>query len=225
MSRGCVCVFAKPPRPGTVKTRLAPVLGDAGAAALARAFLFDTWNTVTRVSGVDVVLAATEVEAPEWSSLNVAEVWPQGAGTLGDRLERVLCRALETHPFAIAIGTDIPGLPLSRLDDACAALREADAVLGPADDGGFYLIGVTKCPHGLLDTVPWSESDTCARTLERFDQHHLVTRVIDPWFDVDEPADLDALRRRIRDGTIRSSETARVLSGETSNANPPPADV
>jgi rSAM/selenodomain-associated transferase 1 len=225
MSRGCVCVFAKPPRPGAVKTRLVPVLGRAGAAALARAFLLDTWSTVTRVSGVDVVLAATDVEAPEWSSLNIAEVWPQGEGTLGHRLERVLRRALTTHPFAIAIGADIPGLPRSRLDDACAALRTAHAVVGPADDGGFYLIGVTTCPHGLLDTVPWSASDTCARTLERFAQRHLVTTVIDPWFDVDEPADLDALRGRIRDGSICAPETAQVLSGETSNASLPRADV
>jgi rSAM/selenodomain-associated transferase 1 len=224
MSRGCVCVFAKPPRPGTVKTRLASLLGDDGAAALARAFLLDTWSTVTRVSGVDVVLAATELEAPEWRSLHAAEVWPQGAGTLGDRLERVLRRALQAHPFAIAIGTDIPGLPLSRLDEARDALRTADAVLGPADDGGFYLIGVSTCPHGLLDTVPWSASDTCARTLERLGQHHLTTTVIDPWFDVDEPADLDALRRRIRDGIIHAPETARILGGEAANANLPRAD-
>ena len=224
MSRGCICVFAKPPRPGTVKTRLTSVLGDEGAAALARAFLLDTWSTVTRVSGVDVVLAATEVDAPEWPSLDVAEVWPQGAGTLGDRLERVLRRALHAHPFAIAIGTDIPGLPLSRLDDACEALRTADAVLGPADDGGFYLIGVSTCPHGLLDTVPWSASDTCARALERFGHHHLTTTVIDPWFDVDEPADLDALRRRIRDGTIHAPETARIL-GEATATGSSRADV
>jgi uncharacterized protein len=194
-----------------VKTRLAAVLGDNGAAALARAFLLDTWSTVTRVSGVDVVLAATEVDAPEWHALDAPEIWPQGTGTLGDRLERVLRRGLETHPFAIAIGADIPGLPPSRLDDACAALRTADAVLGPADDGGFYLVGVSKYPQGLLDTVPWSASDTCAHTLARMAQHDLITTVIDPWFDVDEPADLDALRRRIRDGTIHAAETARCL--------------
>ena len=223
MSRGCVCVFAKPPRPGTVKTRLVSVLGDDGAAALAHAFLLDTWSTTTRMAGVDVVLAATEVEAPEWRPLRATAVWPQGAGTLGDRLERVLRRALETHPFAIVIGTDVPGLPLSRLDDACAALRTADAVLGPADDGGFYLIGVSACPHGLLDTVPWSASDTCTRTLERLRQHHLATTVIAPWFDVDEPADLDTLRRRIRDGTIHAPETARILGREAGNANPPRA--
>ena len=225
MSRGCVCVFAKPPRPGAVKTRLASVVGDNGAAALARAFLLDTWSTATRVSGVAVVLAATEVDAPEWRSLDAAEVWPQGAGTLGDRLERVLRRALQAHSFAIAIGTDIPGMPLSRLDDACEALRTADAVLGPADDGGFYLIGVSTCPDGLLDTVPWSASDTCARTLERLRQHHLTTTVIDPWFDVDEPADLDALRRRIRDGTIHAPETARILGGEAANGNLPRAEI
>lgn len=224
MSRGCLCVFAKRPSPGTVKTRLASVLGDDGAAALARAFLLDTWSTATRMSGVDVVLAATCVEAPEWRPLRAAEVWPQGAGTLGARLERVLRRALQTHPFAIAIGTDLPGLPLSRLDDAREALRTADAVVGPADDGGFYLIGVSVCPHGLLDTVPWSAFNTCARTLERLGQHRLTTTVIKPWFDVDEPADLDALRRRISSGAIHAPETERIL-GEAAKAHLPRSDV
>ena len=224
MRRGCLCVFAKPPRPGTVKTRLASALGEDSAAALARAFLLDTWSTATRVPGMDVVLAATEVEAPEWHPLHAAEVWPQGAGTLGDRLERVLRRALQTYPFAIAIGTDIPGLPLSRLDDAREALHTADAVIGPADDGGFYLIGVSACPHGLLDSVPWSAPDTCACTLDRLAQHHLNTTVIDSWFDVDEPADLEALRCRIRDGIVRAPETARIL-GEAANASLPRAGV
>ena len=224
MMRGCLCVFAKPPRPGTVKTRLASVLGDDGAAALARAFLLDTWGTATRMSGVDVVLAATAVAAPEWHPLRATEVWAQGAGTLGERIERVLRRALETHPFAIAIGTDIPGLPLSRLDDAREALRTADAVIGPADDGGFYLIGVSACPQGLLETVPWSASDTCARTLERLGQQQLTTTVIDPWFDVDEPADLEALRRRLRDGTVHAPETARVL-GAAAEAHRPRAGL
>ena len=123
-----------------------------------------------------------------------------------------------------AIGTDVPGLPLSRLDDAREALRTADAVIGPTDDGGFYLIGVSACPHGLLDSVPWSAPDTCAHTLERLGQHQLTTTVIDPWFDVDEPADLDALRRRIRDGTIHAPETARIL-GEPANANLPRAGL
>jgi rSAM/selenodomain-associated transferase 1 len=225
MSRGCVCVFAKPPRPGAVKTRLASVLGDDGAAALAGAFLLDTWSTATRMPGVDVVLAATEVEAPEWRPVHAADVWPQGGGTLGDRLELVLRRALQAHSFAIAIGTDVPGLPLSRLEDAREALRTADAVIGPADDGGFYLIGVSTCPRGLLDTVPWSASDTCARTLARLRQHHLATTVIASWFDIDEPADLDTLRRRIRDGTIHAPATARVLGGEAANANLPRAGV
>jgi glycosyltransferase A (GT-A) superfamily protein (DUF2064 family) len=187
------------------------VLGDEGAAAWRDTFR-STRGGRRRACRKDVVLAATDVEAPEWHPLHATEVWPQGAGTLGDRLERVLRRALQTHPFVIAIGTDVPGLPLSRLGNACEALRTADAVVGPADDGGFYLIGVSACPHGLLDTVPWSASDTCARTLKRLRQHHLATTVIAPWFDVDTPADLDTLRRRIRDGTIHAGNRALMLS-------------
>ena len=88
--RGCIAVFAKPPRPSQAKTRLAPELGDAGAAALARAFFLDTWNAVSRLSWAEPVLATTDVAASEWSFLDGDRVWPQGDGSLGHRLARVL---------------------------------------------------------------------------------------------------------------------------------------
>jgi rSAM/selenodomain-associated transferase 1 len=214
----CVCVFAKPPRPGEVKTRLAPQLGDEGAAALAHAFFLDTWATSSELPWAQSVLATTDVASPEWSQLPQERVWSQGRGTLGDRLERILRRALRSWPTAIAVGTDLPGLPPALFDSARQALQSADAVLGPVDDGGFYLIGLRACPVGLLADLPWSAPDTFTRTLGRLRSRGLQTTIVPPWFDVDEPMDLLKLRAMLERGRLHAPATARVLGIHLSSA-------
>jgi uncharacterized protein len=207
--RGILCVFAKPPRPGEVKTRLAQDVGAASAAALARAFFVDTWRLATSCPWSRAVLATTDVEAAEWA--DVAPIWPQGGGDLGDRLERVLRRALGSAPLAVAIGTDSPGLPQRLLEDARRVLTTADAVIGPCDDGGFYLLGLTRCPPGLLADLPWSVADTFARTVARLREHGLTVEVLPPWFDVDMASDLPRLRALLSRGDIEAAETERAL--------------
>ena len=140
----CVCVFAKPAKPGRAKTRLAPRLGNDGAAALAHAFFLDTWATCSQLSWAETVLATTNVASREWKGVPRNRVWAQGRGTLGDRLERTLRRALRSWPGAIAIGTDLPGLPPALLDSARQALQRADAVLGPVDDGASTYLGFAR---------------------------------------------------------------------------------
>jgi rSAM/selenodomain-associated transferase 1 len=206
-----ICVFAKPPRPGIVKTRLALALGDVRAAALAKAFFEDTWSAASSLPWATPVLATTEPEASEWAGA-AAPIWAQGRGDLGDRLARILRRALRRTPAALAIGTDTPGIPATLLDQAHAALREADAVLGPCDDGGFYLLGLRCCPPGLLGELPWSAPETFARTLARLRERNLRTAVIAPWFDVDRPADLERLHRLVAAGELRAPRTAQALA-------------
>ncbi len=206
-----VCVFAKPPRAGLVKTRLAAAVGEARAAALARAFFEDTWSAACSLPWAKAVLATTEPAAAEWVGAKRAPVWPQGSGDLGDRLERVLRRALHDVPMALAIGTDTPGLPPILFSQARSALRDADAVLGPCEDGGFYLIGLRRCPEGLLRELPWSASDTFLKTLARLRERGLTTAVIAPWFDVDRPADLACLHALIARGKLLAPATARAF--------------
>lgn len=207
-----VCVFAKPPRAGLVKTRLAADLGPEGAARLARAFFDDTWAAVGALDWADAVLATTDVQAPEWTDPPGMALWPQGDGHLGDRMERVLSRALDTHVAAIAIGTDSPGLPPDTLNDARRALAHHDAVIGPSEDGGFYLIGLRRCPEGLFLGVPWSADDTCARTLQRLGALNLSVAVLPSWFDVDRPGDLQRLRSMRDVLEHEAPATARVLA-------------
>ena len=124
-----------------------------------------------------------------------------------------LRRALRDTPAALAIGTDTPGLPATLVAQARAASREADAVPGPCEDGGYYLLGLRRCPPGLLRDLPWSEPDTFVRTLARLRDRGLTTAVIAPWFDVDRPADLACLHALVARGELHAPRTAQALAG------------
>lgn len=207
---GIVCIFAKPPVPGQVKTRLAAEIGDRAAAQLARAFLFDTCDRVAELPAVRAVIAST-APAPSLFPPG-AEVWLQGEGDLGARLHRMLRRGLEEGGFVIAIGADSPGLPLSVLGDAVAALGETDAVLGPADDGGFYLLGLRRLDHGLLEDLPWSAPATFDRTAEQLRQRGYEPRILQPWFDIDVASDLQRLWTLLASGQATAPHTASTIA-------------
>ena len=206
--RSTVVVLAKAPVAGEVKTRLA---SPARASALARAFLVDTFAALRSSSWADPVLATTAALDPALEDQLQAPIWMQGDGDLGARIERVLRRALASAPRAIAMGADTPGLPAAALDRAHEALRTADAAIGPTEDGGFYLLALRRCPEGLLAGLPWSQSDTFAATLARLRERGLSTVVLDAWFDVDRPADLERLRGLLAAGVVSAPATRRVL--------------
>jgi uncharacterized protein len=202
-----ICIFAKPPVAGEVKTRLAAVLGVEAAARLARAFLEDTIESVQALSWAQAALASTaaiEADVP---------VLLQGEGDLGVRIERVLTAALKRAPVAMAIGADTPALPSRLLESARAALQDADVAIGPADDGGFYLLALRHCPEGLLRDLPWSSVDTLHATLKRFRALGVRTRLLEPWFDVDHTEDLERLRALVEQGVLNAPRTALVLRG------------
>jgi hypothetical protein len=196
VSRAPVCVFAKPPVAGQSKTRLARGVGAERAAELARAFFLDVWATVTALPWARPVLACTTTDVAAFGAGEV-EVWLQGEGDLGERMARVLGRGIAEAGRAFVLGADVPGLPRAHLDAACAALEGADAVLAPTFDGGFYLLGLSRLPPGLLDGLPWSAADTRARTEERLAAAGLAIASAPAWFDVDEPADLERLRAHL----------------------------
>jgi uncharacterized protein len=208
----CICVFVKPPVAGKVKTRLIPIVGANGAAALAEAFFRDTWNGVESLSWALPVVATTDAIDTNIIPRTETQVWLQGGGDLDARIERILRRALRERPFAIALGADSPGIPRQFLDRAHEALQSADAVLGPCEDGGFYLLGVRQCPPGMLSGIPWSRSTTFARTLDRLNELGLKSTVLDSWYDIDRPEDLDRLRSDVARGAIAAPNTSMVLA-------------
>jgi len=207
-----LCIFVKPPLPGLVKTRLTPFLTAGEAAGLAAAFFADTFALARSCEWARVVVACEGDPSPLGLGTG-AEVWPQGAGDLGDRMERALSLALEGGDSAIVIGTDSPGLPRRLLDAARLQLAGNDAVIGPSEDGGFYLLGLRKCPQGLLQGLPWSTATTRDRLLERLSSSGIAVAEVEPWFDVDVPADLKRLAGLIREESVFAPRTARYLAG------------
>lgn len=196
MSAIPVCIFAKPPIPGRVKTRLACFLGQMEAAQLASAMLCDVWSVVQSAAGVMPVLAAAEsgsfpIDVPG------ERIWLQEAGDLGRRIESILRRGLRNGPAAIALGADSPLLTAAHLEEALELLAGHDAVLGPSDDGGFYLLGVHDCPPGLLTEIVWSCEETCRQTEDRLRRHGMRVGMIRSLIDVDTMAELERLRKEL----------------------------
>jgi rSAM/selenodomain-associated transferase 1 len=206
-----VCIFAKPPVPGQVKRRLSKSMGLEAGAELAYAFLQDSWAAFARVNWVRPILVTTERHESLGEFLQSAEIWFQGVGTLGERLERILSRALEVSDIALAVGGDTPGLPARLLEQARAALQTADAVLGPAEDGGFYLLGLRRCPRGLLQGIEWSSEDTHRQTRKRLENHGLSLAETERWFDIDVPEDLWRFHRLLKAGQVEAPATAQLL--------------
>ncbi len=204
-----VCIFTNPPLPRKTKTRLIPALGEQGAADLARAMLLDT---VEMVQSLDWALPVLTVSAPMPEDLKLPgepEQWLQGSGDLGERQERMLNRALAQAPAALLIGTDLPGLPGRLLEEARQALEQADAALGPAEDGGFYLLGLRRCPEGILSELPWSSPDTFNATRKQLKRLGLKVEVISSWFDVDCPEDLERVKAALESGEVEAPHLAQ----------------
>lgn len=207
-----MCLFAKPPRSGQVKTRLIPALGASAAAELARAFIVDAWATIGSLDWAAPVVATTDPHDPFWAELPNVTVWPQGTGDLGTRMQAVLDRARTMHRAAIVVGADAPGLPSTVLQQARRALDFADVVLGPAADGGFYLVGATRHATGdLFAGVEWSTSHTLAATEARIRGLGRSVIRVAPWFDVDRVEDLERLRHLGDRFRQAAPETARVI--------------
>jgi rSAM/selenodomain-associated transferase 1 len=213
-----VAIMAKAPRPGTVKTRLCPPLSSADAAALYRCFLLDKIAAVRALTGARPVIAYTPDDArAEFDGLapGVSLVAQQGP-ELGARLHSTLSGLLDAgHIGAIAVDSDTPTLPGAFLQQAVHCLSQVgpDVVLGPTEDGGYYLIGVRRPHRELFVDVPWSTSEVLEVTLRRAADAGLRTTRLPSWFDVDTPEDLERLRTALDagDGTP-ASQTRRLLA-------------
>jgi len=186
-------VLARPPVAGSAKTRLSPALPARLAAELAGAMLADT----LAAAGA----CAADVRAIGWSELAGAVAVPPGfasfaqpAGDLGERLDDAFRRAFTArHSRAVVIGSDAPALTPAHLDDAFAALATHDVVVGPAADGGYWLLGLAAPAPALLRDVPWSTAEVCALTLRRAADAGLRAATLATLSDLDTPADLAAL--------------------------------
>lgn len=196
-------VFAKWPEPGRVKTRLE--LEPSRAMQIAEAFLRDTLDRCTLLANVrKVVVFAPAERQPQFQAI-LPQDWvlePQAQGDLGARLEAFFTHRLLGDNRVVALGTDSPTLPLEYVTQAFDLLGESDVVVGPACDGGYYLIGIRGTLPPLFTGIEWSSSRVLEQTIAALADPHWRVRLLPPWYDVDTPADwqlltghLAALRR------------------------------
>ncbi len=194
--------MAKCPIPGQTKSRLIPPFAPETAARLYECFLKDALDLARSVPGVVPIIAYTPVESePYFQELapDLPRV-PQLGATLGDRLDHVLTHGLRAGYHRVAaINSDSPSLPVAYLDQALQRLAEPeiDIVLGPCEDGGYYLIG-WKAPHpALVRGVAMSTPDVLEDTLALARAENLRVALAPTWYDVDTIADLERLDQEL----------------------------
>lgn len=201
MSNCRVIVFAKAPTPGLVKTRLIPALGEAGAAELQRQLIERVLQMAAAAKlGPLELCCAPGTEDPFFASCAKRHgilLQAQGEGDLGLRMARALESALAAGSRALLIGCDCPALTAAYLRDAAAALAGGDeAVFGPAEDGGYVLVGLARAPAAhLFEEIAWGTSAVMQETRLRLTRANWRWRELPPLWDVDRPEDLPRLRQ------------------------------
>jgi uncharacterized protein len=194
-----VAIMAKAPRAGEVKTRLCPPLSPEEAAALYHCFLLDKVEQVRALPGARPAIAYTPAERRSFFEALAPGfvLLLQRGADLGERLANGFEALFAArHAAVLLIDSDTPTLPTAWLAWACASLAAspADVVLGPSEDGGYYLIGLRKLHRELFADVRWSTPEVLPETLRRARSLGLVVATVPPWFDVDTADDLARLR-------------------------------
>jgi rSAM/selenodomain-associated transferase 1 len=189
-------VFAKEPRPGHVKSRLAAQSNWGWAAEVATAFLRDTLDRLAQVAAHRILAFSPPQAEAYFAGLTRGRfaLRPQCEGDLGRRMQTFFAEELALGAERVVlVGTDSPTLPLDFIDQALRALAAADVVLGPATDGGYYLIGVARRVPPLFDGIAWGGSRVLLDTIRRAGEACLKLAVLPPWYDVDTRDDWWAL--------------------------------
>ncbi|MDE0205850.1 MAG: TIGR04282 family arsenosugar biosynthesis glycosyltransferase, partial [Candidatus Tectomicrobia bacterium] len=193
-----VVVMAREPAPGTVKTRLRPLLSDNDIADLYEGFLRDRIDQIRSLQETVTAIAFTPPESRAFFAELAPDclLLPQTGDGLSARLIGIVGRLLKMgHRGVIATDSDSPTLPTQRLQEAVEQLTTAaaDVALGPCDDGGYYLIGMRRLYSELFDGIPWSTPQVYDETLKRAADSGLRVVSLPAWYDVDTPAEFERL--------------------------------
>lgn len=186
-------IFVKQPLPGQVKTRLCPPLRPEQAADLYLQLLTETVERMQQGDAYDLTLCFDGERQWFASRFPGLGLWSQRGNDLGQRMSTAFSEFFSRgYQRVVLIGSDSPDLPIERVAEAMNLLSSVDLVLGPATDGGYYLIGKSHHVPQLFENIPWSSDNVLTRTLQMAADLHLSTRQLESWEDLD---DFDALQR------------------------------
>ena len=200
-NHNALIVVAKQPAPGKTKTRLSPPLSPELASDLYECFLLDTLDLIRSVPGIQPAIAYL----PEGASDYFASLAPdfdlllQSGRNLGERLDHALTSYLQSgYRGAVIMDSDSPSLPVECLASAFEMLEnDSDVVIGPCEDGGYYLIGLKEPHPRLLREVRMSTPHVTADTLILAEQESLQVGLLPTWYDVDDHRSLRRLQAEL----------------------------
>jgi hypothetical protein len=202
VSQEVLAVFARAPALGGVKTRLSPPLTADEALALHRALVEDTLESLGRVERPSLsrllllsepLKRATDLDVPRnWS------VGTQSAGELGERLASLFHTSFRRGvERVVVLGSDSPTLPLEAVEEAFERLAVKDAVLGPAEDGGYYLVGCRLWIPEMFRGITWGSAEVLGQTRAALERAGRSLDLLIPWYDIDRGEDLEKLRQEV----------------------------
>ncbi|MEM7364933.1 MAG: TIGR04282 family arsenosugar biosynthesis glycosyltransferase [Pseudomonadota bacterium] len=185
-----IIVFCKQAVPGQVKTRIATKIGDTEAARLAEELAHRTIRECVRAELVDVEVWQTPDLDDRFALPGVSDVRLQCTGDLGQRMQHALEQSMDGNRSVVLVGTDCPGIDARYLNEAFKQLDAMEAVIGPAEDGGFGLIGLTEVRKDLLSDIRWSQPEVFEAVSHRLAVAYSQWARLPLLWDVDRPEDL-----------------------------------
>lgn len=193
-----VVVMARAPKAGTVKTRLCPPLTVEEAAVFYECLLHDSLRKLGSSAAWDLWIAYTPGSRGYFQGYRKLffRLLQQRGGSLGARMHALFRDLFDLkYRSVILLGSDIPGITIAAIDQACQQLAVGDrnVVLGPADDGGYYLIGLTEPCDALFRNIAWSTADVLEQTLAQVTEQGLRVSTVQSTYDVDRASDLERL--------------------------------
>ena len=199
--QGRLLLLTKAPDPGQVKTRLIPLLGEQAAAELYAQLVQDCLTMCTSAALCPVELwCSPSTEHPFFQQCSTrfqTILHTQPAGDLGNRMSQAIHTTLAQADYVILIGADCPTLSAEDLATALDALEAGtDVVIGPAEDGGYYLIGMREHHAAIFEAIPWSTSEVLPLTENRLQGHNLRVHKLPVRKDLDTPEDYAVYRSR-----------------------------
>jgi len=216
-SKQLLVVVAKTPQPGEVKTRLLTELTPTEATDLYSCFIRDRIREISRLQGVDLAIAYTPEGSKSYFApflSNGFQLFAQQGKDLGERLHNIFVQKLAQGYRAVTIiDSDTPDLPRTLVAQAFQwlASESVDAVFGPCEDGGYYLVGLRQTQSELFTGIPWSTARVLPLSLQRAAALGLRTRLLPQWNDLDTADDLRAYYQK----HLNSGPEAHLVGKET----------
>jgi len=192
-------VFAKFPQPGLVKSRIAEATSPEWAARVADAFIRDTVDRLAEVRAHRILVYTPAEKSGYFAEVSGGrfELLPQADGDLGARLSRFFTSQMPDAHRVVVVGTDSPTLPCAFVGQAFQELERADVVLGPANDGGYYLVGCANRVPPIFDGISWGSELVLAQTVARLAEPTWRLALLPPWYDIDLVRGWQVLRGHI----------------------------